>query len=46
MVIGWIQLSNCAARIRYMKMIERMKASMKFFAAFPCSRERPVSPEE
>ena len=23
MVIGWTQLSNCAARIRYMKMIDR-----------------------
>ncbi len=43
-VTGWIQLSNCAARIRYMKMIESRKASRKFRAALPCSRERPVKP--
>ena len=44
-VIGWIQLSNCAARIRYMKMIESRNAMRNADAAFPCSRERPVSPD-
>ena len=43
-VIGWIQLSNCAARIRYMKMIDSRNANMKFVKARPCSRERPVKP--
>src|SRR3954471_3089436 len=46
MVIGWSQLSNCAARIRYMKTIDRAKAIRKELAALPCSRERPVKPKE
>ncbi len=43
-VTGWIQLSNCAASIRYMKMIDSRKAMAKLAAALPCSRERPVRP--
>src|SRR5947209_20608577 len=45
MVTGCTQLSNCAARIRYMKMIDSRKASMKLVNARPCSRERPVKPD-
>ncbi len=29
-----------------MKMIESRKANMKFVKARPCSRERPVNPDE
>ena len=46
MVIGCSQLSNCAARIRYMKMIDSRNAVAKAAAALPCSRDWPVRPEE
>ena len=46
MVIGCSQLSNCAARTRYMKTPEERKASRKALAARPCSLERPVRPYE
>ena len=42
-VIGCSHDSNCAARIRYMKMSERTNASTKFCAARPSSRDRPVN---
>ena len=41
-VIGWSQLSNWAARMRYMKMNDRAKARRKFCAARPCSLDRPM----
>ena len=43
-VIGCSHDSNCAARIRYMKISDKAKARMKFCAARPSSRDRPVSP--
>ena len=43
-VIGCSHDSNCAARIRYMKTSDSTKASTKFWAARPSSRERPLNP--
>ena len=44
MVKGCIQLSNCAARMRYMKMKAIMKATMKALPALAISLERPALP--
>src|SRR5512136_2466836 len=43
-VTGWSQDSNWAARIRYMKTMERRKANPKFRAVVPISFEVPVTP--
>ena len=45
-VTGCSHDSNCAARIRYMKMSERPNARRKFCAARPSSRERPAKRAE
>ena len=42
-VTGCSQLSNCAARIRYMKTKDSPKARRKFCAARPCSFDRPTN---
>ena len=44
MVKGCTQDSNCAARIRYMKMKAMRKATMKALPAFAISFERPAAP--
>ena len=41
-VIGCSHDSNCAARIRYMKISDSANAIRKFCAARPSSRERPA----
>jgi hypothetical protein len=43
-VTGWMNDSNCAARIRYMKTNERAKASMKDWLARCNSFDWPVTP--
>lgn len=40
-VTGCSQDSNCAARMRYMKISDSPNARRKFCAARPSSRERP-----
>ncbi len=42
-VTGCSHDSNCAARIRYMKMRDSANAMRKFCAALPSSFDRPVS---
>ena len=42
-VIGCSHDSNCAARIRYMKMNDSTKASTKFWAVRPSSFDRPAN---
>ena len=44
MVNGWIHDSNCAARIKYMKMNAMPNAVTKATPAFFSSLERPVGP--
>jgi hypothetical protein len=40
-VNGWTVLSNCEARIMYMKITDRMKAQMNSVNVFSSSRARP-----
>ncbi len=46
MVIGCTQLSNCAARMRYMKTSDIANATRNADIARPCSRERPAAEKE
>ena len=46
MVSGWIRLSNCEARIMYMKMTERRKTHRNSVKVFSISFALPVTKVE
>src|SRR5213076_412844 len=46
MVMGWTKLSNCAARIMYMKISEKLKAMRKAALDSFCVLARPLAMRE